>query len=452
MNELTARNPLKIGVIGSLITAAALVGVLNYDKLPFVSGSRDYSAYFADAAGLRPDSSVEVSGLRVGQVSSIDLDGDRVLVRFHIDGDVQVGDRSEAAIKTKTVLGAKFIEVTPRGGGRQSGSIPIARTTSPYQLADALGELSTTVNGLDTDELSASLATLAQTFSETPPDVRVAVQGASRFADTIAKRDEQLRSLLSRASSVAKVLSERSDQIVNLVTDTNALLAALRSQSDALDQIAGNIAAVSRQVHAFISENRQTFKPALDKLNGVLAILEHRKASLQDAIKRLNAYSMSLGESISSGPFFKGYVSNILPGQYLQPFIDAAFSDLGLDPNVLAPSQLVDPQVGQPATPALPVPYPRTGQGGEPRLTVPDAITGNPGDQACGLPGSPLPGPGCYPYREPEPAPPPGGPPPGPPGDVQPVPTTPPVSVDDPLQQPADPLQPSTTAPEEGRQ
>ena len=136
---------------------------------------------------------------------------------------------------------------------------------------------------------------------------------------------------------------------------------------------------------------------------------------MQDSIKRLNSYAMSLGESVSSGPFFNAYVANLLPGQFLQPFIDAAFSDLGLDPNVLLPSELTDPQTGQAATPALPVPYPRTGQGGEPRLTVPDAITGNPGDRPCGPPGVPLPGPGCYPYREPPPAPPPGGPPPGPP-------------------------------------
>ena len=63
-----------------------------------------------------------------------------------------------------------------------------------------------------------------------------------------------------------------------------------------------------------------------------------------------------------------------------------------------------DPQIGQPGTPALPVPYPRTGQGGEPHLNLPDAITGNPGDQGCSRPVSPLPGPtGCYPYREPLP-------------------------------------------------
>jgi phospholipid/cholesterol/gamma-HCH transport system substrate-binding protein len=116
---------------------------------------------------------------------------------------------------------------------------------------------------------------------------------------------------------------------------------------------------------------------------------------------------MSLGESVSFGPFFKAYVVNLLPGQFVQPFVDAAFSDLGLDPNVLLPSERNDPQTGQPGTPALPVPYPRTGQGGEPHLTLPDAITGNPGDPR-------------YPYREPAPAPPPGGPPPGPPAATPP--------------------------------
>ena len=130
---------------------------------------------------------------------------------------------------------------------------------------------------------------------------------------------------------------------------------------------------------------------------------------------------MSLGESMSSGPFFKFYIANLLPGQFIQPFVDAAFSDLGLDPNVLLPSQLTDPQIGQPGTPALPMPYPRTGQGGEPRLNLPDAITGNPGDPR-------------YPYREPPPAPPPGGPPPGPPAlgpgqTAAPTPTPSPVYV-----------------------
>jgi len=402
MKYFSERNPVVVGAVGVVVVAGAVVASLTYSKLPLFKSGRDYSAYFAEAGGLLPGTAVQVSGLKAGKVNSIALDGARVLVNFEVDKHIRLGDRTEAAIKTKSVLGAKILEITTRGGGRLSGPIPLERTTSPYQLPDALGDLATAISGLDTNRLSESLAVLADTFSGTPPDLRVAVAGVARFSATLNERDGQLRNLLANANKATSVLSQRGDQIARLVADSNALLAQLLSQGRALDQISANITSVSRQLKGFIADNRQALKPALDKLNGVLAIVDNRKERVRLAIKRFDDYALSLGESMSSGPWFNFYIANLIPGQFIQPFVDAAFSDLGLDPNVLLPSQLTDPQVGQPGTPPLPVPYPRTGQGGEPRLTLPDAITGNPGDPR-------------YPYREPPPAPPPGGPPPGPP-------------------------------------
>jgi phospholipid/cholesterol/gamma-HCH transport system substrate-binding protein len=402
MKTFSERNPMIIGTVGVTAVVAIVLAALNYQKLPFINPGNDYSAYFADAGGLYNGAGVEVSGYTAGKVSDIELDGPHVLVKFRIDKDIHLGDRTEAAIKAKSLLGTKILDVLPRGDRDLAGAIPIDRTTSPYQLPDALGDLATTISGLNTAQLSDSLATLAQTFSGTPPDLQAAVHGVARFSQTLNERDAQLRTLLDNAAKATGVLAKRTDQVVSLVKDTNALLAQLRSQGDSLDRIWSNISAVSQQLKGFIAENRQQLRPALDKLNGVLAIVDNRKERVQEAIKRLNGYAMSLGESVSSGPFFKAYVVNLFPGQFVQPFVDAAFSDLGLDPATLLPSQLTDPQTGQPGTPALPVPYPRTGQGGEPNVTLPDAITGNPGDPR-------------YPYRPPPPAPPPGGPPPGPP-------------------------------------
>lgn len=435
MKPFSERNQLVIGVVGLALTIGIVLGSLNYDRLPFFQG-KEYSAYFAEAGGLTTGEAVQVSGFKVGEVKSIELAGPLALVKFTVAKNIRLGDRTEAAIKTKGLLGTKVLEVSSRGEGQQDGTIPVERTTSPYQLPDALGELAVTISGLNTNQLSDSLRVLSETFADTPPELRVAVEGVARFSETLNERDDQLRRLLVDANKATTVLAERSNQVVSLVANTNALLSELESQSAALDQISGNISALSSQLSGFIAENRGTMKPALDKLNGVLTIVDNRKERLQRSIKLLGQYSMSLGESVASGPFFKTYVANLLPGQFLQPFIDAAFSDLGLDPNVRLPSELTDPQVGQPGTPALPVPYPRTGQGGEPRLNLPDAITGNPGDPGCGPPGLPLPGPtGCYPYREPLPAPPPGGPPPGPPAeappglDSTPIPTPNPVAV-----------------------
>ena len=408
MKTYTPRQLAIIGAIGMAVIAAIVLGALQYNKLPiFTAQKKEYSAYFAESSGLTSGAHVQVSGFQVGAVTGVELDGARVLITFNVNKDIPLGDRTEAAIKARSLLGAKVLELTPRGQGQLSGPIPMERTTPAYQLPDALGDLAQTINALDTDRLNESLSTLAQTFHDTPPQLKAAVEGLARFSQTLNERDAQLRDLLANANNVTTVLAQRSDQVVNLIVNTNALLAQLQTQSSALDQISGNISALSSQLSGFVADNRAQLRSALDKLNGVLTIVENRKDRVQKSIKLLNAYAMSLGESVSSGPFFKAYVVNLLPGQFVQPFVDAAFSDLGLDPNVLLPSERNDPQIGQPGTPALPVPYPRTGQGGEPHLTLPDTITGNPGDPR-------------YPYREPMPAPPPGGPPPGPPAPAPP--------------------------------
>ena len=409
MKTFSERNPVIIGLIGLAVVVGVALAALNYQKLPFVNQGKTYSAEFEDAGGLFTGAAVEVSGFPSGKVNSIELDGNRVLVNFWVDKNIHVGERSEARIRAKSLLGTKVLEVLPRGDDALDKTIPMDRTTSPYQLPDALGDLASTIGGLNTGQLSDSLATLAKTFSDTPEELRTAVQGVARFAQTLNERDANLRTLLDNAAKATGVLAERSDQVVSLVRDTNALLAELRTQSAALDQVWRNLSAAAQQLKGFIVENRQELRPALEKLNGVLALVDNRKERVQLAIKGINTYALSFGESLSSGPFFKAYLANLMPGQFLQPFIDAAFSDLGVDPSVLLPSQLHDPQTGQPATPPLPLPYPRTGQGGEPRLTLPDAITGNQD------PNLPAQSPGRYPYREPPPAPPPGGPPPGPP-------------------------------------
>jgi phospholipid/cholesterol/gamma-HCH transport system substrate-binding protein len=411
------RNPVIIGVVSVVAVLAITVGALNYNRLPFLTSGTTYSAYFDEAGGLTRDAPVQVLGVKSGQVKTISLDPQGVLVTFTVADNIRLGERTEAAIRTISLLGNKFLEVTPRGEGHLRDTIPIERTTSPYQLPDAIGDLTATISGLNTNQLSDALQTLATTLHDTPPQLKIAVDGVARFSQTLNARDAELRNLLANANKATTYLASRAEEIAQLIRDTNALLTELRSESAALDQISGHISALATQIRGFIADNQATLKPALEKLNGVLATIDNRKAEIQKSLKGLTTYIMSFGEALSSGPFFKAYVANLLPGQFVQPFVDAAFSDLGLDSNVLLPSQRTDPQTGQPGTPALPVPYPRTGQGGEPRLTLPDAITGNPGDPR-------------YPYREPIPPPPPGGPPPGPPAlppgqeaPVQPTPT-----------------------------
>ena len=175
----------------------------------------------------------------------------------------------------------------------------------------------------------------------------------ARFSDTLNTRDAQLRNLLANANKVTAVLGKRSDQIASLVVNTNALLSEVLSQRDSVDALMNNLTAVSQQISGLVDDNRTQLKPAVDKLNGVLGILDNRKQELQRTLYLLRRYAMSFGEVLGAGPFFKASLVNLAPGQFAQPFIDAAFSDLGLDPNVLLPSELGRPRrrsAGHPGT------------------------------------------------------------------------------------------------------
>ncbi len=375
VKSVDRRNPFVLGVMGTIILACVTVVAFQYNKLPFIKDTDDYAAYFSEAGGIKPGNTVRVSGMGVGRVSDLRLEGTKVRVGFTVHKGVELGDRTEAAIKTETILGAKMLELTPRGNGELSGTIPLERTTSPYELPDALGDLTTTISGLDTAQLSTALTTLANTLKATPSNLRPALEGVARFSDTLNGRDAQLRSLLGNANKVSTVLGKRSQQIAGLVANSNALLAALLDERDSLDALMNNLTAVSHQISGLVNDNRTQLKPALDKLNGVLEILDNRKEDIQKTLPKFKRYAMSFGECLGSGPFFKAYVANLVPGQIGGPVLDADMYDRFLDPNQKLPSQAVDPPTGTPPVPPENAPVPLWSQPPSPPPSTPPIRT-----------------------------------------------------------------------------
>jgi phospholipid/cholesterol/gamma-HCH transport system substrate-binding protein len=136
-----------------------------------------------------------------------------------------------------------------------------------------------------------------------------------------------------------------------------------------------NLTAVSHQISGLVNDNRTQLKPALDKLNGVLEILDNRKQELQATLPKFKRYAMSFGESLGSGPFFKAYVANLVPGQIGGPVIDADMYDRLLDPNAKLPSEAVDPPTGSPPVPPQNAPVPLWSQPPSPPPATPPVRT-----------------------------------------------------------------------------
>jgi phospholipid/cholesterol/gamma-HCH transport system substrate-binding protein len=317
-------NPLRTGIFGIALVACVVLVSFGYAKLPFWPQGKNYEAYFTDAGGISPGNDVNVSGIRVGKVSSVELAGDAAKVSFTVDRHVKVGDQTLVAIKTDTVLGQKSLAVSPAGGGT-STVIPLGRTTTPYTLNTALQDLGANSAELDKPKFEQALQTLTDSLHDATPQLHGALDGVAALSRSLNARDEALKELLAHAKSVSDTLAQRAGQVNQLVVDGNLLFAALDERRQALSNLISGIDGVSQQLSGFVADNRKEFGPALTKLNLVLDNLLQRRDHIGEALKRLPPYATALGEVVGNGPGFNINLYGLPPASLAEVLLDTYF-------------------------------------------------------------------------------------------------------------------------------
>ena len=108
-------------------------------KLELIGGNvYEVVAQFNTVSGLKAGSSVEIAGVEVGRVRSITLNEDRAAVLLAVDNTVKLYTDTIASIKTRGIIGEKFLALSPGGGG------------DPLKPGDTIRD---TESGLDLEEL-----------------------------------------------------------------------------------------------------------------------------------------------------------------------------------------------------------------------------------------------------------------------------------------------------------
>ncbi|WP_329402524.1 MCE family protein [Streptomyces melanogenes] len=317
---LAERHPVAIAVVGLL--SMTLIGLLVYNvkALPFLGGGTRYTADFKESAGLHPGDEVRIAGVKVGEVNAVGLDGPKVKVAFTVK-DAWVGDASTVGIAIRTLLGSKYLAVDPRGTAAQNPHrrIPITRTTSPYDVLDALNGLGETVGEVDTRTLAKSFETLSATFRNTPPGVHKAVTGLADLSLTIASRDEQITRLLKGTGQVTRTLDGKKDRVRGLLADGGQLLAEVGYRRDAIHGLLTGAQNLSTQLSGVVADNRARLGPALDSLDRVTAVLARNKAGLDRILAQAGPYYRLVGNTLGNGHWMDSYLCGLVPRTYLPP-------------------------------------------------------------------------------------------------------------------------------------
>ena len=317
----------RAGFIGVVVIILVIAVGLQPERLLSWATAIRYQALFAEAGGLTVGNDVTVSGIKVGSVSSIELDNGDALVGFTIDGKYALGSDTTAHIRTGTLLGERVLALDSDGSGTldRQKVIPTSRTSSPYSLTDAVGDLTSNTAETDTDSLNQSLDTLAQTLDQISPQLGPTFDGLSRLSRSLNSRNESLSELLKTAGDVTGIFSERSSQVNALILNANDLLAVLNDRRYAITSLLANISAVSRELTGVVADNEQQLAPALERLNNVVAMLERNRDNLAKILPGAAKYYLTQGEIVSNGAYYNALVPNIQPAQLLQPFLDYAF-------------------------------------------------------------------------------------------------------------------------------
>jgi len=124
---------------------------INVARMKFSDrGYKKITAVFTDVSGLKLGAPVEVAGVQVGSVSNVNLEDTRALVTLQILEAFPVRDDDIAQIRTKGIIGDKYVRLSPGGSDQmvEHGG-KILDTESSVDFEDVIGKF---IHSLDKDD------------------------------------------------------------------------------------------------------------------------------------------------------------------------------------------------------------------------------------------------------------------------------------------------------------
>jgi len=127
-----------------------IVGILCLTYLSVKLGKLDIMggngttmyAVFSNISGLKSGAEIQIAGVSIGRVKEITLEEYQAKVKLQIESDVKIQEDAIAAIKTKGLVGEKYIEITPGGSDINIASGgKIQETLPPFDLEKAISKI-----------------------------------------------------------------------------------------------------------------------------------------------------------------------------------------------------------------------------------------------------------------------------------------------------------------------
>ncbi len=314
MNDQAVRFRLGIFVLAALILLAVLIMLFGGWGRVFQKYN-EYTIIFDNAAGVAAGTPVRRSGVKIGEVQSVELDSKTGEVRVRIKvASEYVVRKNDVATITRNLLGDTSIDFVPEnqqvnfapGEGAEQPVMFIpgqAAAQAPDNTPVAPG---TTLRGRSRSEGG----NIAQQGADLLPAARDSLNEMRRLFDRFNKMlpliDETLREyrqLGKLMSGLVPEFSKTNEALRELIKSTSTTIPELRKTNDEIQLAARNWGKFGERLDVLLQTNDQKLTKAIDQLNDSLRRLnttfsDENQKNLTDTLKNVRESSTRL-ESIT---------------------------------------------------------------------------------------------------------------------------------------------------------
>ena len=298
-------NTVLVGAASILLVVALFAASMALPRLWYVLRTEYYSAEFANSAGLRAGDPVLVAGVPSGRVDSLEVEGGLAVVGFRLDRAQHLGEASTATIGLKSVLGNRFLEVTPAGGGDLGPDrrIGVARTTSPYTLDDVTGAVTDLSEGLDTAAVSEMISTLDSVLPQDAGATGEAIDDIAAALGVLAREDDRFSEVVTTTRELTGVLVSQEASIRALTDQSLVVVTVLTQRREALTTLVRSLEDLADRVGALLRDEAEDVDRLLANMNSISETYRRNIEVMDEVLTRMPPGLRAVTDATGNGPW-----------------------------------------------------------------------------------------------------------------------------------------------------
>ncbi|MFE9576582.1 MlaD family protein [Nocardia sp. NPDC006044] len=309
MNSVTGA-AVKLGVFVAIVAvcSAFIVAALN---TPVPEDKVSYDAVFTDISGLYTGDVVRMSGVAVGKVDNVALDGPRARVRFTVDRQRPVFDNTEAAVRYQDLIGQRYIElITPKTGGVRLGAgatIPVERTIPSFDVSKLFNGFKPLFETLDTAQLNQFGTNILRVLQGDGSGIGPALADLDRLTEHAKSSEAVVVLLIHNLGEISRSIGGKSAAVGDLVKQLNGVLSAFGSRTasiiTAIEQANRTLVPLIPLLEELQGAYDQSYLP----LDGLLRRLLPQTDQLVEILSLVPSLLTGLNQNIPAGGEAKTY-------------------------------------------------------------------------------------------------------------------------------------------------